>query len=299
VSRVVASPHFNAVVGIVGLLTPLAAWVLGRESVRNILFGIETFLLVLIVTRHAWLQRSYIQLRRASSKEMSDSRFFERIRSKLEEELSEDMEEVADGHLNLYASEVPRISVLLFRTLIESDCEPRRVTATDLTTDPRLLTRRREYLAVNRKLIESGGSILRIYICRISDLTSQDFATDLLALADLHRSLGVQCGLRVRDWLSAEYAVDFVVVSLAAVLVEEVQGDAEYVSGRSSVHFKQVEKWSSKFYRLWETHDSPAAPFLWNSYEMFVRRMLVNGYWFPTRIRAMLENPTTYTMESD
>jgi hypothetical protein len=50
---------------------------------------------------------------------------------------------------------------------------------------------------------------------------------------------GVQCGLAVRDRLSAEQAVDFIVISHAAVSVQDDQA----TRGRISVHFKNVDRW--------------------------------------------------------
>ncbi|WP_440065588.1 hypothetical protein [Streptosporangium sp. OZ121] len=287
-ARLLTSTALNTFVGLLGLIVPLTAWALGKASVTTILFVVETGLLVAIVIRHAWLQATYMQFRRASGRAMSDPTYFELISATLERELMEDTEEIADGHLLLYAAEVPRISVLLYRTLIDSSCQPRKIMATDLTTDPRLLTQRREYLVENRRLIESGGVILRIFVCRLSDLTKRGYAKDLIDLIDLHRSLGVQCGLAVREWLRPDQAVDFVVVAAAAVLVEEEQGDAGYSKGRSSVYFKRIDKWVKKFDEIWGAENSSAAPAVLHSYEQVARELLVDSKWKPAEISAAL-----------
>ncbi len=290
VSSALSSTVVNTGIGILGLAVPFTVWILGRASLKTVVLAIETVLLLLVVVRHQWLRRAYLQLRRANSRAMADSHYFDAMRVKLESELIDSYDEVADGHLRVFASEVPRISILLIRTLMEVGSEPQRVTATDLTTDPQLLTSRREYLAINRRFIESGGSILRVFICRLADLTEQGFAGGLLTLIDYHRSLGVQCGLALRDWLRADEAVDFVVISLAAVLIEDEQGDIGYTSGRSSVSFKGVEKWAEKFNSIWQPHAAPPAPLRLQRYESEVRRMLAIGKWDQSSAKESLEH---------
>jgi hypothetical protein len=159
-----SSPLLNALIGVVGVAVPVAAWVNDTARAKNVLFAVETVLVLLLVANHMWLRKVYITLRRANSREMSDSQYFDRVRSQLESELIADFGEIADGHLQVYASEVPRLSVLLYKALIDCGSEPKRVLAADLTTNPNLLTQRREYLAVNRRLIEAGGTIQRLFI---------------------------------------------------------------------------------------------------------------------------------------
>lgn len=278
VADALSSQALNALVGLAGVIIPVWAWVAQRSMVKDALLAAETVLLLLMVANHMWLRRIYIQLRRANDRHMSDARYFAHVREQLERELMAGFGEIADGHLQVYASEVPRLSVLLFQALIDSPAEPKRVLAADLTTSPNLLTQRREYLTVNRRLIEAGGTVQRLFICWQDDLGRQDFARSLLALVDHHRSLGVQCALAVRDRLRADQAVDFVVIAKAAVLMEEEQGDADYRQGRSSVYFKQVERWAGRFESIWG-HGSDSAPFTLQSYEAAVRPMLDAGTW--------------------
>ncbi|MEV8098848.1 hypothetical protein [Kitasatospora sp. NPDC085879] len=281
VADLLASPVLNAVIGIIGVATPLIGWASSAVSLKAVVV-VEAVLVLLLVVNHIWMRQVYIHLRRANNRDMSDAKYFDLVRSQLEQELIADFGEIADGHLQVYATEVPRLSVLLFQVLIDSRSEPKRVLAADLTTNPNLLTQRREYLAVNRRLIEAGGTIQRLFICWARDLMREDYARSLLQLIDHHRSLGVTCGIAVRDRLRADQAIDFVVVSRAAVLVEEDQGDADYTRGRSSVYFKQVDRWTGRFESIWG-HGAGAAPFTLQSYESAARPMLDAGTWEQSR----------------
>jgi hypothetical protein len=287
VAEALSSQVLNALIGIVGLVVPVIAWVMQQKNLTNIVLAVETVLLLLMIANHMWLRRIYIQLRRANDRDMADARYFAMIRSQLERDLIADFGEIADGHLQVYASEVPRLSVMLFRVLIDSGAQPQRVLAADLTTDPNLLAVRREYLAANRQLIEAGGSVQRLFICWANDLARAEFGRSLLQLVDHHRSLGVQCALAVRDRLRADQAIDFVVVSKAAVLVEEEQGDAEYLRGRSSVYFKSVERWAGRFESVWG-HGSSSAPFALTTYESQVRPMTTGLTWDEGAVRAVI-----------
>lgn len=288
VAEALSSQTLNALIGIIGLVIPIVAWAMQQKNLTNIVLAGETVLLLLMIANHMWLRRIYIQLRRANDRHMADARYFALIRSQLERDLIADFGEIADGHLQVYASEVPRLSVLLFKVLIDSGSQPQRVLAADLTTNPNLLTARRDYLAVNRQLIEAGGSIQRLFICWTADLVREDFGRSLLQLIDHHRSLGVQCALAVRDRLRADQAIDFVVISHAAVLVEEEQGDAEYLRGRSSVYFKQVERWAGRFESVWG-HGSLSAPFALSTYESRVRPMLAAQNWDEEAARVTVD----------
>ncbi|BAJ29073.1 hypothetical protein KSE_32640 [Kitasatospora setae KM-6054] len=277
VADLLSSPLLNGVIGVVGVATPLVGWLSDAVSLHVVL-AVETALLLFLVANHLWMRRVYITLRRANNKDMSDARYFDLVRGQLEQELITDFGEIADGHLQVYAGEVPRLSVLLFQALIDSGSEPKRVLAADLTTNPSLLKQRREYLAVNRRLVEAGGTIQRLFIAFAADLAREDYARSLLQLVDHHRSLGVTCGIAVRDRLRADQAIDFVVVARAAVLVEEDQGDAEYTRGRSSVYFKQIDRWTGRFESIWG-HGTDAAPFVLQTYEAVARPMLNAAEW--------------------
>ncbi|MFJ4674041.1 hypothetical protein [Kitasatospora purpeofusca] len=287
VADLLSSPVLNGVIGVVGLATPVVGWVSSAVSLEAVLV-VETVLVLLLVANHIWMRQVYIHLRRANNRAMADAKYFDLVRSQLEQELIADFGEIADGHLQVYATEVPRLSVLLLQALIDSGSEPKRVLAADLTTNPNLLTQRREYLAANRRLIEAGGTIQRLFIAFAADLVREEYARSLLQLVDHHRSLGVTCGIAVRDRLRADQAIDFVVVSRAAVLVEEDQGDADYTRGRSSVYFKQVDRWTGRFEATWG-HGAGAAPFVLQAYESAARPMLDAGAWDEGRAAQTVE----------
>ncbi|MFE0916095.1 hypothetical protein, partial [Streptomyces sp. NPDC058812] len=230
--------------------------------------------------------KNYIPLRRANNlKAMDDAAYYDRVRARLEAELISDYGEIADGHLRVYAAEVPRLSTLLVNTVTEAQAEPQRILAADLTTNPTLLTGRREYIAANRRFTEAGGRIDRLFIVHAADLARQEFASSLLELVGQHRDLGVTCGLAVRDRLRADQAVDVVIFANAAALVEEEQGDADYNRGRSSVYFKGIGRWAGRFESVWG-HGADSAPRVLQTYEATARPMLDAGTWDATRINA-------------
>ena len=143
VAEALSSQTLNALVGVTGLAIPIAAWVAEKSVLKDALLAAETVLLLLMVANHMWLRGIYIQLRRANDRHMADARYFALVREQLERELIGGFGEIADGHLQVYSSEVPRLSVLLYQALIDSSTEPKRVLAADLTTNPNLLTQRR------------------------------------------------------------------------------------------------------------------------------------------------------------
>ncbi len=280
-----ASSTLNAVIGIASIAIPIIAWISARADVKNDLLVAETVVVILLTVNHLWIRRAFIMLRRANNlKAMDDPKYYDEVRGHLESELISDYGEIADGHLQVYASEVPRLSALLVRTLISAQSEPKRVLAADLTTNPGVLTQRHEYLTANRRLIESGGTIQRLFIVYGADLVDEEFARLLLKLITQHRQLGVTCGLAVRDRLRADQAVDVVVIGNAAALVEEEQGDVEYTKGRSSVYFKNVERWAGRLEALWG-HGSDAAPMVLQTYEAVARPMLDASAWDAARAR--------------
>lgn len=226
-------------------------------------------------------------MRRAHNlKGMDDAQFYAMVRAKVERDIVQDYEQIASGHMRVYSTEVPRLSVMLVKTLIEAQSQPQRILAADLTTDPSLLTQRREYLAANRQMIESGGQINRLFIAYQADLTREDYARNLLALINQHRQLGVTCGLAVRDRLRPEQAVDYIVVAAGAALVEEEQGDADYTRGRSTVHFQGVDRWRERFEEVWSAHSATTTL---QTYETLTRPMIDGGAWDADRVTQALD----------
>ncbi|MFE3946404.1 hypothetical protein ACFXPV_31805 [Streptomyces sp. NPDC059118] len=278
VTNALGSPVLGTLIGIAGLVTPVIGWAVDRVDLK-VLLVVQGVLILVLAAGHLWTRRAYIHLRRAHNlKGMDDARYYDLVRAHLERELVSDYGEIADGHLRVYASEVPRLSALLVNTLTNAASQPQRILAADLTTNPQLLTQRREYLAANRRFAELGGAIHRLFIVHRSDLIRQDFAQALLELIGRHRDIGVTCGLAVRDRLRADEAVDYVVFAQAAVLVEEEQGDADYTRGRSSVYFKNIDRWRNRFDRVWGS-GADSAPRTLQAYEAAARPMLDAGTW--------------------
>ncbi|OCC09084.1 hypothetical protein [Streptomyces sp. PTY087I2] len=289
-TEVLLSPVLSSLVGLAGVVVPVAAWVSERAEVRNALMIAETVIVIALTATLLWLRKAHITLRRVNNlKHMDDARYYGLIRNHLENELVSDYSDIADGHMRVYASEVPQLSVLLVDTLTTSASAPRRILAADLTTNPSLLTQRHEYLAANRRFIEGGGEIRRLFIAYRDDLVEEGYATSLLELIDRHRDLGVICGIAVRDRLRAEEAVDFIVFASAAVLVEEEQGDSAYRRGRSSVYFKGVGRWIRRFESVWG-QGSGAGPRRLEKYEAAVRPMLGTDQWVQDRVDAVLDS---------
>lgn len=286
---ILASPVLNGLIGLAGIVIPVIAWVNSQTGVKNALLGVETLIVIAFTANHFWQQHRYIILPRAGGlRAMDDPRYYNTIRTELELELFADYGEIADGHLRVYASEVPRLSALLVNSIIESGAQPARILATDLTTNPTLLTGRREYLAANRRLLQAGGTIQRLYICHESDLTREGFARPFLQLIDQQRQMGVTCGLSVRDRLRADQAVDVVIFAAAAVLVEEEQGDADYTRGRSSVYFKGVERWIGRFDSVWG-HGTDSAHTALQAYESAARPLLDAARWDSGQVKERID----------
>lgn len=284
-----ASPALTNAIGLVGIITPVAAWLTAQGTTKNILLVAETLIVMLLVGSHIWLRRRFITLRRANNlRDMDDAHYYDLVRAKLERELVSDYSAVADGHMQVYASEVPRLSVMLVNTLLESQSQPQRILASDLTTDPTLLTRRREYLSANRQLLEAGGTIQRLFIAYERDLVREEYVRGLLNLVTYHRDMGVTCGLAVRDRLRADQAVDVIIIAAAAALVEDEQGDADYTKGRSTVHFKNVDRWIERFESAWG-NGAESAPAALRTFEAAARPLLDAG-WDETRIRQTVDS---------
>lgn len=284
---IVSSPVLNVLVGIVGVVMPVIVWASHRAATAGIVLAVETILLLALVISHLWLRRTHIYLHRPASRSMSDPRYFDVIRSRLESDLVANFGEIADGHLLAYDADAPRLVILLLQALTDSAAEPKCVLATDLATPSGMHlagVRLREYGAENRRLIDAGCEVRRIFICWAADLEAERYARDLQRLVDSQRSMGVRCGLAVRDRLSAEQAVDFLVISRAAVSVQEDQA----TRGRISVYFKDVNRWVRRHESLW-AHGGASAASALAAYENAIRPMLASGAWDKDTVRVCVE----------
>jgi hypothetical protein len=266
-----SSPALNVLVRIAGVAMPIIAWASHRAATTNMLLAVETMLVLFFAINHIWLRRTHIYLRRPTSHDMSDPRYFDLVCSHLESDLIADFDEIADGHLSAYAANVPRLSILLLQTLIDSPAQPKHALATDLAAPPGLLAAPREYLAANRRLIEAGGEIRRIFICWTADPITEQYVRELQELIDNQRPLGVYCGLAIRDRLRAEQTVDFIVISQAAMVVQEDRGDLGFTRGRTSIHFKNVDRWAKRYESIWVTACSPPPQHSWPTKVLLAR----------------------------
>ena len=257
---------------------------------KDVLFGVLVVLSLGVVASQIWLRRAYLRLRRADAKIMADPVFFDLVRRDVERDLAMGYEDIAVGLWRVYASEVQRIGLELLRKLSAPEVSNKVVRATDLTTNPELLGSRSEYLAGNRRFISSGGVVKRLFIVRRQDLLAAGFAEELLALITQHRSIGVQCGIEVRDRLRPEQAVDFVLFGVSGVLIEEQQGDADYLSGRSSVDFRNVDRWIGIFDTLWPENGVPTPVMRLQQYEATVRQLLGENAWDALRVGKALDS---------
>jgi hypothetical protein len=120
-------------------------------------------------------------------------------------------------------------------------------------------------------------------ICWEADLLTEQYARDLQELADSQRLIGIQCGLAIQDHLSAEQAVDFLVISQAAVSVQ----DDEATRGRISVHFKNVDRWVRRHDSIWGHGPQSGASAL-TTYQRTTRPMLASGAWDEQAVRTCL-----------
>jgi hypothetical protein len=284
----VSSTWFNAGIGILGLAIPVLPYLLKSALAKDIALGIAAVVIIGLVVRSGRAGRDTMALRTGVPPDVADPRFFARVASVVRQRFVDHVNELADGYLNMFSSEVPPMSLLLYRTLADTPAVA-QVRALDLTSDPTVLLTRLEYLAANRYLVQSGGSIRRIFICRSHDLLDTGFATSLLQVIDEHRTAGVECGIAVREKLRPDDAVDAVVFGVAAVLVEHAQADVEYTSGWSTIYFKRVEAWIDRFDRLWRRNETPAAPALLAAYEAACRPMIISGDWGERSLRVALD----------
>ncbi|WP_405937489.1 hypothetical protein OG338_12975 [Streptomyces sp. NBC_00726] len=282
---VLNSNAMGALIGIASLAAPAVAWAVDHVNLKLIVI-LQTVLILILLAGRLWSAKTHIRLRRTNSIEaMDEPSYYDAIRSALETSLASAYRRIADGYLSIHGAEVPRTSVMLIDALVETGIQPQRILAVDRTTNPSLLTQRREYLDANRRFLAADGRINRLFVVRREHLVDRDFARDLLALINQHRQLGVICGLAVREHLRHEETVDTVVFAHAAVLIEDEQGDAAYTEGRSTVLFKGIDTYVGHFTRAWE--HGMGAPNALRTYENTFSRLLES--WDPQEAAATVD----------
>lgn len=286
----VSSQVANTCYAIISLAITIWTWISASGDAKNILVGLETVVVIVVIGSQVWLRGAYLRLRRANAKGMSDPAYYHLMLRQVEREVTADYEDIANGRFRVFASEVPRVTVQLLHTLSELPSGSKIVRATDLTTNPQLLESRSEYLAENRRFIAAGGVIQRLFFASLEDLLDPGYAENFLALVAQHRSIGVQCGLEVRERLQPEQIVDFVVFGAGAVLIEEQQGDVEYNVGRSSVEFTGVGRWTDIFLAIWPADGVPIPVVRLKQYEAAARQLLDENAWDARRVRKALDS---------
>ncbi|MEU8227965.1 hypothetical protein AB0C12_00025 [Actinoplanes sp. NPDC048967] len=269
---------------------PAVGLISKNGNAKNLLLVLSALIIAALIVREFLAKQSKIMAPRGNPGEMAHPRFYEKVQRDVVGRRLSDIEDMADGILRVFGSDVRAVSVTLFHALAESTDDAKQVYATDLTSNPDILKTRQDYLTSNRELIRSGGAVHRVFICRESDLASRDFAQDLLDVVHRHRNIGVACGMAVFERIDPTHAVDFVVFAGAAVLIEEQQATVDYRTGRSTVQFKRVDGWTHRFKDLWEANRTPSASEQLAGYEAMVRRMLADGAWSAAEVREYLSH---------
>lgn len=145
------------------------------------------------------------------------------------------------------------------------------------------LPEKHERTAADMPAQEGGTADMSSCRGRPADLVTEGYARKLQELVNTQRAAGVQCGLAMRDHLTAEQAVDFLVVSRAAVSVQDNQA----TRGRISVYFKNVDRWVRRHESMWG-HGQLSAASAPAAYEAPVRPMLISGSWDQEDVKACL-----------
>lgn len=286
-ARLVLSQVTARIFTVLSVLIAIAGWVTPLLSLK-VLLGVQAVLILLLAGLHAWTSQAYLRLRRANSRSMDDPAFFERFKVESERSILALNDELAEGHPKVYASEVPKAADLLLQILIDASTAHKEVLATDLTTAPQLLSKRRRYREMNAKLIEAGGTIRRVFICWADKLVDESYARQLMSLVEEQRGIGVHCGLAVHDLLDAEHEADFVVFARSAVMVEDKQADEYYRRGQSTVNFRRIDQWVSRFWSIWGVGKISADAAL-ARYEKVVGPMLAAGEWDEAAVRRCVD----------
>lgn len=161
------------------------------------------------------------------------------------------LDQLADGFVRLYSSEVERFESELFAYLERGSLH--RIDAADLTTNPEVLLNRGKRRLSRKKFVDSGGRIRRVLIVEKARLTNSAFRKALCTHIRQEREDGVELGLAMRDHLAGPQIQDFILYDDFAAMVEQVQADRGYVGGSSQLLFKSrdVHHYHQIFDSLW------------------------------------------------
>lgn len=152
------------------------------------------------------------------------------------------------GELELYSSEVQ---------IAQSKwVESRRfstIDATDVTTNPQLLSTRTRYWSANKAFIANGGKIRRIFIIESQRQQDAQFMAALKAIMLEQASIGIEIGGQVVEQIPHDMRKDYIIYGSSLVLVEDAQANSDYSLGRSTAHFtgSAVLQYREMFDALW------------------------------------------------
>lgn len=173
---------------------------------------------------------------------------FLRIIDQEKEKYVNNFKNLKSGHISFYGTEVLRVQ----SGWLESG-NFKSIRTLDLTSDPGILLTRHNYIEANRKFIEHGGSIKRIYLINKSQLNDSVFYNNLIVAIRLQKKLGVQLGLRYLEELDPRQKQDFILYDDFASFVEEKQANSDYSFGKSTAYFSKdkIKEYEAIFSDVW------------------------------------------------
>ena len=153
-----------------------------------------------------------------------------------------------NGFISFYGTEVQSVQA----GWVEAG-DFRTIDTLDMTTNPQRLLTRHRYNEANKKFIDTGGEIRRVYMIQKDKLIDKEFMKDLKNLYQQQVNIGVRIGLLSLDEITAHFRKDFIMYDDAIVLVEDQQANADYTLGRSTAYFssKQIDQHRSDFESIW------------------------------------------------
>lgn len=190
-------------------------------------------------------------LRLVKASDFNHPELFAEFSAQESQSLLSRLDQLADGFIQLFSSEVERFELELFGYLKRASLE--YIDAVDLTTKPDLLLERSKRRLARKDFVRNGGRIRRILVVELQALTKLKFLRAVCSVLQQERSDGTGIGLLFRNHLSAQQMQDFILYADFATLVEQVQADKSYLGGSSHLLFKKrdVQRYRQVFSQLW------------------------------------------------
>ncbi|PHQ55288.1 MAG: hypothetical protein COA30_07145 [Sulfurimonas sp.] len=237
-------------------LTAGASFVWFKEYAWQILAGLE----ILVIFFLFWYFKSNKKELKPNTLSVANINLFEKYFEMKVGLHKEKIDELNDGYLSLYGEDVLNFQVDLVKYTLKAD--DRTIRTLDLTSNPALWLTRLNYLNINKKFIESGGTILRVLIIDEEKFSDENFAVDLMQLVNKFEDIGVMVGMQFESFLTQNEIQDFISYSDFSVLVEGKQADKNYKKASSTAFFKEskVTSYRNLFQEVWErSATSPSA----------------------------------------